>query len=163
MLVRDFRPADLDRLIDLTIETFRPFYENSFPAMVGHDAGLIEHQHGQWEQDYRDEVPTLHEPTQGRHVLVAEADDGVLAGYVAWRPDSRPDHAEIYLLAVGEPHRHQRVGTDLVTEAMSRMRAAGTRFVGLGTGGDDFHAPARRLYEAMGFHPIPIVGYLRSL
>ena len=34
--------------------------------------------------------------------------------------------------------------------------------VSLGTGGDWFHAPARGLYESLGFHPVPVVYYLRA-
>ena len=163
MRIRPFEQLDRDPLIELTIETFRPFYESSFPAMVKHDAALIAHQHGQWEQDYRDQVPRLHDPAHGRHVLVAEAEDGVIAGYIAWQPDGRPDHIEITLLAVAADRRHLGAATVLMNEAMTRMRRAGGRFVGLGTGGDSFHAPARKLYESLGFHPIPVVGYLRSL
>jgi ribosomal protein S18 acetylase RimI-like enzyme len=163
MRIRTFRPSDLEALTALTIGTFRPFYEQSFPAMVDHDADLITHQHGQWEQDYRVEVPRLHDPATGRHVLVGETDDGVIAGYVAWRPDSRPEHVEITLLAVDAHHRQAGLATALMNDAMIQMRRDGNRFVGLGTGGDQFHAPARHLYESLGFHPIPIVGYLRSL
>jgi ribosomal protein S18 acetylase RimI-like enzyme len=160
--LRGYRDRDEAALVELTIETFRPFYEQSFPAMVGHDAELIAHQHGAWEQDYRDEIPTLHEPERGKQVVVAEV-DGRIAGFVAWKPDPRPQHAEISLLAVESAHRHTGVGSALMNAAMDELRAAGIGFVGLGTGGDDFHAPARRLYESLGFHAIPIVGYLRSL
>lgn len=163
MEIRAYRPSDLDALIALTIETFRPFYERSFPAMVDHDADLIAHQHGRWEQDYRDDVPTLDDPERGRHVRVADPGTGAPAGYVAWRPDARPEHAEIYLIAVAAEHRGRGVGTALMTRAFQELREGGVRFVGLGTGGDEFHAPARKLYDSLGFHPIPIVGYLRSL
>lgn len=163
MHLRTFEQSDLDAVVDLTIATFRPFYEQSFPAMVGYDADLFAHQHGQWEQDYRDEVPTLHDPTAGRHVAVAEAPTGEVVGCIAWRPEGRPQHGEIYLVAVAADHRGWGTGTALMEHAMRAMRADGMGFVGLGTGGDAFHAPARALYESLGFHPIPQVGYLRTL
>ncbi|MGI8416643.1 MAG: hypothetical protein ACR2P2_10675 [Nakamurella sp.] len=76
----------------MTIETFRPFYEHSFPAMMGHDRELIQHQHGNWEQDYRAQIPTLHRPAEGRHVAVAESDDrSILLGYIAWKPGQQTD------------------------------------------------------------------------
>jgi hypothetical protein len=31
------------------------------------------------------------------------------------------------------------------------------------TGGDPGHAPARRTYEAAGFHPFPVVKYFKKL
>ena len=163
MRIRTYRDGDQDALTDLTIATFRPFYEQSFPQMMNHDQEVIEHQHGEWEQDYRQQVPTLHNPSEGKHVAVATVDEEPI-GYVAWCPDgSRPRHGEIYIVAVDRNHRGSGVGRLLMQHAMDQMRADGMRFVGLGTGGDDFHAAARSMYESLGFHPIPIVGYLRSL
>jgi ribosomal protein S18 acetylase RimI-like enzyme len=161
--VRAYRDGDLDALINLTIDTFRPFFEDAFPRMVDHDQDLINHQHGHWEQDYRDQIPTLHDPRRDRHVAVAVNDADQIVGYIAWKPDPRPEHAEIDLLVVAPSARRQRIGSALLTHAMAELRDAGYRFVGLGTGGDAFHEPARMLYESHGFHPIPIVGYLRSL
>ncbi|MGI8416642.1 MAG: GNAT family N-acetyltransferase [Nakamurella sp.] len=59
--------------------------------------------------------------------------------------------------------RNQGIGTALLRHALDNIRRDDLRFVELGTGGDEFHAPARRLYEAFGFHPIPMTGYLRRL
>lgn len=161
MYIREYEETDLDAVLGLVIETFRPFYEQ-WPAMVGHDSILFEHQHGRWEQDYRDEVPTLHDPAAGKHLAVA-TDGDLILGCISWLPDSRPEHAEIHLIGVDRDRRRSGTGHALMEHAMTAMREDGIRFVGLGTGGDDFHAPARRLYEDLGFHPIPIVGYLRSL
>jgi ribosomal protein S18 acetylase RimI-like enzyme len=163
MRIRTYQDADASNLIDLTIAAFRPFHERSFPAMVSHDWELIAHQDGHWEQNYRDEIPTLHNPAEGRQVAVAESDDHEIVGYVAWKPDPHPDHCEIHILAVRESCRGAGIGSALMNYAMDSMRAEGVRFVGLGAGGDEFHVPARALYESLGFHPIPIVGYLRSL
>src|SRR5215204_3622006 len=163
MRIRAYRHADEAAVLELTIATFRPFYEQSFPKMVHYERDLIDHQHGHWEQDYRDEVPTLHNPADGRHVAVAAAEDGQILGYVAWKPDLRPQHGEIDILAVEVGHRGAGIGSALMKHAMARMRSDGMRFVGLGTGGDAFHAPARHLYESLGFHAIPTVAYLRAL
>ncbi|MGN6686739.1 MAG: GNAT family N-acetyltransferase [Actinomycetales bacterium] len=163
MEIRPYQESDLQDVLALTIETFRPFYEQSFPAMVQHERELIEHQHGQWEQDYRDLVPGLHRPQDGKQVAVAVDGEGGVVGYVAWAPDERPQHAQIVILAVNDAARRGGVGSALMEHAMTELRRAGYRFVGLFTGGDDFHAAARGLYESLGFHRIPIVGYLRSL
>lgn len=50
-----------------------------------------------------------------------------------------------------------------MNHAMEQMRRNGRWFVELGTGGDAFHAPARRLYEQLGFHAVPLVAYMRRL
>lgn len=84
--------------------------------------------------------------------------------HVAWCPDtSRPAHGEIDIIVVDTAHRGAGIGTALMEHAMSQMRADGMGFVELGTGGDDFHAPARQLYESLGFYAIPTAAYLRSL
>lgn len=164
MHIRSYIDGDADTLIPLTVETFRPFYEESFPAMVNHDQRVIDHQHGDWQGDYRRDVPKLHDPTTGRHVAIAVDTDDRIVGYIAWQPDnSRPHHGEISLLAVEAASRDHGIGRALMRHAMELMRRDGVQFVGLGTGGDDFHAPARALYASLGFHPIPITGYLRGL
>lgn len=70
---------------------------------------------------------------------------------------------EITHVAVSPAARRGGVATLLVEATFDRLRADGIEVVGLGTGGDDFHAPARALYEWLGFHRIPITGYLRRL
>lgn len=161
MHIRPFQPSDLPTLVDLTIEVFGPFYEQSFRTMVPSD--VYEHQHGQWADDYRASVPKLHDPEQGKHVAVAESIDGLLAAYVGWHIDLEGRHGQIDPLAVRETHRRSGLGRALCEHAMSAMRAHPLEVVSLGTGGDWFHAPARALYESMGFYPVPVVYYLRAL
>ena len=54
MLIRSFTAHDLARLTELTIETFRPFYEESFRPLVGEV--VFANQHGNWRADYRKQV-----------------------------------------------------------------------------------------------------------
>ena len=82
--LRTFRAGDLDRLIELTIETFGPFYTESFRSIVGDT--VMETMHGDWREDYRRQVPGLHDPGTGKQVAVAER-DGVVVGFVAWQMD----------------------------------------------------------------------------
>ena len=91
------RSADLVRLTELTIETFRPFYEESFRPLVGET--IFANQHGNWRDDYRKQVAELHDPAQHKYVAVAEAADGV-AGYVAWSIDPVRRNGSIVILAV---------------------------------------------------------------
>jgi ribosomal protein S18 acetylase RimI-like enzyme len=158
--IRTFADSDLGDLVDLTIATFGPFYEDYVRALLGPE--LFEHQHGQWQQDYREQVPTLHDPAAGRHVAVAEA-GAALAGYVAWQVGPKPHHGEISMLAVASEYRREHVGRDLCMYAIEAMRAADVHVVGIGTGDDAFHAAARELYEQLGFTKIPIAGYLKRI
>ena len=161
MKIRPFRPTDLSPLVDLTIEVFGPFYEQSFRSMVPPD--VFAHQHGSWMNDYRESVPTLHDPDQNKHVLVAETDAGEIVGYVAWVIDEGRRHGEIDTVAVRESARGHGLGRRLCEAAMAHMRDRGVEVVELGTGGDLFHAAARGLYESLGFHLVPVAVYMRAL
>lgn len=158
--MRAFQPDDLPAATALTIGVFRPFYEDYVRDLLG--PVVFTHQHGQWDQDYRDELPQLHDPAAGSHVAVAAA-EGELVGLVSWRPGSRPASGEIYLLAVAPDGRRRGVGRALCEHAIAAMKETGIGFVGLGTGEDAFHAPARALYESLGFTKIPTVAYLKQV
>ncbi|WP_216590618.1 GNAT family N-acetyltransferase [Streptomyces brasiliscabiei] len=161
MLIRAYVQDDLARLTELTVDTFRPFYEDSVGTLL--DGLVLATLHADWRGDYRELVPTLHDPARHRYVAVAESADGVLAGYVAWRADPARRHGEITLLAVDRHHRGGRTGTALCEHAFTDLRAHGTKLVEIGTGGDTFHAPARALYESLGCVPFPTVYYYRQL
>jgi hypothetical protein len=93
MRIRPFVDADLPALIDLTIEAFRPSFEgHSRPA---YGEVLFALHHGQWKQEYRDELPSLHDPANRRWVTVAEI-GGDIAGFVGWNSvGDRRDHGRI--------------------------------------------------------------------
>jgi ribosomal protein S18 acetylase RimI-like enzyme len=160
VIIRGATDHDLPALVEMTIETFRPFYEGYVHSLLGDE--LFDHQHGQWEQDYREEVPTLHDRDAGREIAVAEW-GGVVAGYIAWKLGPKPQHGEITILAVSGQFRRHQVGRRLCEHAIAEMRDDGVDVVGIGTGDDAFHAAARGLYESMGFIKIPIAGYLKNI
>ncbi|MGW6024776.1 GNAT family N-acetyltransferase [Streptomyces sp. NPDC055214] len=147
-------------MIQLTIETFQAFYEESLRPLVGNV--VFDIQHGNWRDDYRRQVPGLHDPEQNKYVAVAET-DGVIVGYVAWQADPVHGHGRIEILAVAADHRRDQVGTALCRHAFSELRGLGAKMVEIGTGGDAFHAPARGLYESLGCVKLPTAVYYRQL
>lgn len=104
-----------------------------------------------------------------RHdMIVAETDDGVLAGAVAYFPPGAslvahfpPEWASIRLLAVRPSHRDRGVGRLLTEECIRRATVDGAPEIGLHTG--EHMATARFLYEKIGFKPYrelrPIFGF----
>jgi ribosomal protein S18 acetylase RimI-like enzyme len=160
--IRSYQLSDLNALTELTIATFGPFYENHFRPLVGE--AIFHHQHGRWADDYRAQVPALHDPAAGRHVAVAETGDGTIAGYVAWTADLAKRHGEVVILAVAEAHRRHHIGTALCQHALDDMTRKDVEVVTIGTGGtDSFHAPARKLYESMGCIPVNVAVYFKQL
>jgi ribosomal protein S18 acetylase RimI-like enzyme len=160
MRIRPYVQHDLTRLTELTIETFRPFYEDSFRPLVGEV--VFANQHGNWRDDYRKQVAELHNPSQYKYVAVAETDDAV-AGYVAWSVDPVRRNGTVTILAVSAEYQRHHVGTALCEHTFDQMRALGAEVVEIGTGGDLFHAPARALYESLGCTPLPVTVYYRQL
>ncbi|RFU82227.1 GNAT family N-acetyltransferase [Streptomyces triticagri] len=160
MRIRPYVRHDLARLTALTIETFRPYYEDTFRPLVGELVFATEH--GHWRDDYRAQVAALHDPAHHRFVAVAEV-RGLIAGYVAWRVDPARENAEVTILAVDAGHRRGRIATALCEHAFGEMRQLGARVVEIGTGGDLFHAPARALYERLGCVAVPAAVYYREL
>ncbi|MFI7066536.1 GNAT family N-acetyltransferase [Kribbella sp. NPDC050124] len=160
MLIRSYVHADLARLTELTIETFGPFYEQSFRPLVGEV--IFANQHGDWRGDYRRQVAGLHDPGQHKYVAVAEEGD-VLAGYVAWSVDPARRNGTVTILAVAAEQRRGSVGTALCEHAFGAMRELDAEVVEIGAGGDDFHAPARALYESLGCVQLPVAVYYREL
>jgi ribosomal protein S18 acetylase RimI-like enzyme len=162
MNIRPYYSRDLDQLIELTITTFGPYYEDHFRPLAGEV--IFHHQHGRWADDYRAEVPALHDPAAGKHVAIAETNDGAIAGYVAWKVDPVRRHGDVTMLAVAEGHRRDHIGTALCEHAFADMTSKDVEVVTIGTGGtDSFHAPARALYESLGFVPVHVAYYFRQL
>ncbi len=159
MRIREFDGADLPQLIDLTIETFRPLFERHLPDAIG--AEVFAHDHGDWEEDYRREVPTLHQPEHDRFVVLAE-EEGRILGYVGWNV-MQGGSGRLEMVAVHPDARRRGIGGALCRDALDRLRDRGVSVVHIGTGGDAFHAPARRLYESLGFSGFPVVDYSRAI
>jgi ribosomal protein S18 acetylase RimI-like enzyme len=159
MRIRNFQDTDLPQLIDLTIDTFRPLFERHLPEAIGPE--VLAHDHGDWENDYRREVPTLHDPEHDRFVVLAE-EEGRILGYVGWNIAPSAS-GRLEMVAVHPGARRRGVGHALCREALDRLRDRGVSVVHIGTGGDAFHAPARRLYESLGFSGFPVVDYSKAL
>lgn len=160
MLIRPFAAQDEQTILDLTLATFEPFYEGSFRPMMGEVIFAV--QHADWREEYARTIPGLHAPGAGKYVDVGEV-DGAVAGFVSWQVDVAREHGEISILAVAPGHRRMRVGRQLCEHAMARMKDFGARIVEIGTGGDPFHAPARKLYESLGCAQIPVAVYFKEL
>lgn len=118
MLIRTFESRDLARLTELTIETFGPFYQDSFRPLVG-DV-IFTRQHGQWREDYHALLATLHDPAHDKHVAVADI-GGMIAGYVGWEIDLAREHGRIEILAVDAHHRRGHLGTGLCERAFEHI------------------------------------------
>lgn len=162
MRIRDARQTDLPALIELTIEAFRPLFEAVLPQVL--DPLVFAHDHGNWKDQYRKEVPSLHDHDANRFVTLAEDDRtaGWPLGYVGWQVN--PDGSgRLEMVAVHPQARRQGVGSALCRAGLEKLKQRGVTVVHIGTGGDAFHSPARSLYESLGFTGYPTVDYTRAI
>ncbi len=162
MHIRDCQQTDLPALIDLTIEAFRPLFESDLPQLL--DPLVYAHDHGSWRESYRNEVPSLSDADANRFITLAEDaehSDRPL-GYVGWQVNS-DGSGRLVLVAVHPRARRQGVGSALCRAALERLKERGVTVVHVSTGGDAFHAPARRLYESLGFTGYPVMDYSRAI
>jgi GNAT superfamily N-acetyltransferase len=160
MHIRTFEHSDLERLLELTVETFRPFYEDAFRPLVGEV--VFARQHGSWREDYRTLLADLHDPRRHKHVAVAEI-GGEPAGYVGWYIEPAREYGCVEILAVAHHRRRGGLGRALCEHAFDHMRGHGAIYVEIGTGGDRSHKPARALYESLGCVKLPTAVYFREL
>lgn len=88
--------------------------------------------------------------------------DGVLVGVGALR-ELGPSHGEVKSMHTAASARGKGVGRAMVVRLLEVARSRGYERVSLETGTTDGFAPARRLYESMGFEACePYEGYAAS-
>jgi ribosomal protein S18 acetylase RimI-like enzyme len=90
--------------------------------------------------------------------------DGRVVGFITFYQSHRAGIGEIGNNAVHPDFQGRGIGPRLYRHVFRELRRAGVRFVEVGTGGDTFHARARKAYEKVGFAmPYPGVTYYREL
>ena len=72
---------------------------------------MFAHDHGTWEADYRQEVPTFLAPDDDRFVTLAE-EEGRILGYVGWNVTGG-DSGRLEMVAVHPVSQRRGVGTAL--------------------------------------------------
>jgi GNAT superfamily N-acetyltransferase len=69
----------------------------------------------------------------------------------------------VYVVGV-DPAAHRRgIGAALTEHATQWLRDEGMLVATISTGGDPGHAPARALYDSLGYRPLPGVQYFKAL
>jgi GNAT superfamily N-acetyltransferase len=85
--------------------------------------------------------------------LVTEI-DGLVVGFIAYTTDRRRQVGVIHYNGTAPEYQGRGVGTRQVEHVLSLMREAGMVYAAVGTGLNEGHAPARRIYERAGFEPV---------
>ena len=87
------------------------------------------------------------------NTLVTEA-DGRVVGFIAYGVDRLRRVGTIHYNGVAPECSGRGLGSRQVEHVLALMRQAGMEYATVGTGLNEGHAPARRVYEKAGFEPI---------
>ncbi len=85
--------------------------------------------------------------------LVTEA-EGEIAGFISYALDRAREVGSIHFNAVHPDYQGHGVGTAQVERVLQIFRDEGMKYATVGTGLNEGHAPARRMYEKAGFKPV---------
>ena len=158
--IRFFRSSDLDAIVELSLRAWAPVFE-SLREVLG-DAIFSRLHVPDWEAVQADAVRSCCN-AEDRAVFVAVADDRPV-GFAAVALNAVHERMGVVdMIAVDPSYQRQGIGTKLMDRAIEHMRECGMDIAAVETGGDRGHAPARELYEAGGFTPLPVVRYLKLL
>lgn len=156
--IRAFAEADREPVVSLSLRAWEPVHA-SMRRVLGET--IYRRLIPDWRESQRKTV-TEDLDAEGSHVWVAVR-EGAVTGFVAVHLHAEDKAGEIHLVAVDPDHQGVGVGRALVDHATEWVRAQGMETVTVETGGDEGHGPARALYEAAGYTPMPIVRYFHAL
>ena len=158
--IREYRPGDDEPIVELSLRAWEPVF-GSVAAELGPELNTLLHGEDWRDHQEREVRETL--ARDGMRTWVAD-EDGRVAGFVsAAVVDPRRLIGEIAMLAVDPASQRRGIGAALTEVATAWLRECGMRVAFLGTGGDEGHAPARRLYDRAGFTCFPVTQYFKAL
>lgn len=155
--IRPYTPADEEPVVALSLRAWEPIFA-SLKQIVGDELfGILR---GDWRVSQEQAVhDVLADPAE--HIWVADSNG--LVGWVAATLHADSGIGEIYMIAVDPNAQNQGVGKGLTDVATGWLRESGMRVAMVETGGDQGHAPARRVYENAGYTALPAVRYFKAL
>jgi ribosomal protein S18 acetylase RimI-like enzyme len=154
--IRPLTSTDLEAVVDLSLLAWEPVFD-SFEKILGTEIfDLLHRPHWRAVQAADVRANCL---AEGAESFVATTPDDVPVGFVVLHPGQDEPVGVVEMLAVHPEHQRRGHGRALMELAMQRLSDQGFPVINVGTGGDPGHAPARALYEALGFRGVPVVAY----
>lgn len=158
--IRECDPADHDAVVDLSLRAWSPVFD-SLGDVLGRELSTLLHG-ADWRLHQAHEVRDTLSNASNR-AWVAEADGEIVAFAAATLVDQKRQLGEITMVAVDPTAQRRGIGGALTEHAATWLRDQGMRVALIATGGDAGHAPARRVYERLGFRQLPGAQYFRAL
>lgn len=158
MQIIDFQPHHLESVVRLSLRAWEPVFE-SLRSVLGEE--VFQALYPDWRAIQAKAVTDVCAGGEMRVWVALEGEH--TAGFAAVRLDAEASLGEVYMIAVAPDFQRRGAASALMRTCLDWIRQAGMSVVMVGTGGDLGHAPARGLYESLGFRPLPLVQYYQKL
>jgi len=158
MRIEPYSPRHLDAVIRLSLRAWAPVFESIQRAM---DVDVYRALLPDWRVHQQQAVEGICAAEDTQVWVAVEA--GAPVGFVAVKLHAETAVGELYMIAVDPDVQRRGIGAALTACALDWMKEAGMSVAMVETGGDSGHAPARRLYERLGFGLFPIARYFKKL
>jgi ribosomal protein S18 acetylase RimI-like enzyme len=145
--LRESRPDDAEAAVAIALAAWAPLHDE-MRALFGSDLYLT--LHPRWQERKAEQVRAALRGDAGARAAVALVGDRIV-GFVTFYLRNHDGIGEISNNAVHPDFQGRGIGPAMYRHVFAALQRAGVRFVAVSTGGDPFHAPARRAYEKVGF------------
>jgi GNAT superfamily N-acetyltransferase len=158
--VRAYEESDLEPIVDLSLRAWKPVFE-SMRTVLG-DAIFARLHQPDWTTLQAQAVRTS--CTGGDYEVFVAVTDERPVGFATVALDAFHEGMGVVdMIAVDPAYQRRGIARQLMNLCAEHMRANGMDIAAVGTGGGRGHAPARALYEALAYTPLPGVRYLKLL
>jgi GNAT superfamily N-acetyltransferase len=160
LTIREAREDDREVVLRLAARTWEPVFASVNEAL---GPELARRLHGDdWRAYHAGELREILD-SASTVTWVAEI-EGRVVGFAAARVVD-PDRAigEVRIVGVDPEAQRTGAGRALTTHAEGWLRTQGMAVAFIGSAGDPGHAPARALYEALGYRPFPAIQFYKAL
>jgi ribosomal protein S18 acetylase RimI-like enzyme len=145
-IIRRIRPEEVETICDIAVRAWEPVFAE-FRRRMGDE--MFEAKHAGWRENKAQQV-RWHAQNYPQWVIVTEL-GGQVVGFLTYRLKEPEGFGEIGNNAVDPDFQGRGLGAAQCAQALDLFREAGMKYAEVVTGLDDSHAPARAMYERVGF------------
>jgi GNAT superfamily N-acetyltransferase len=158
--IRSLQAIDLDAIVEFSLRAWEPVFE-SLRQVLGDP--IFDRLHKPDWHSVQAEAIRSTCTNEDCDVFVAVVDDQPV-GFAAVVLNAFHERMGVVdMIAVDPSYQRRGIATAPMDRSTTHMVDRGMDIAAVGTGGDAGHAPARGVYEALGYTALPGVRYLKLL
>jgi GNAT superfamily N-acetyltransferase len=158
--IRPFHESDLDAVVEFSLRAWEPVFESMHQILGG---PIFYRLHDPDWRALQAEAVRSSCTSEERDVFVAVIDQRPVGFATVALNAFHERMGVVDMIAVDPAYQRRGIATQLMDRSVEHMRERGMDIAAVGTGGDPGHAPARAVYEALGYTALPGVRYLKLL